>query len=80
MAARKTLWRRGRSIAGWLAPSATLALMPKCPMCFAAYIALMSGVSIPVSTATYIRGSLLALCIGSLTFIGLRRIRRLPGR
>ena len=65
--------RRGGELAGWIVPSATLALLPKCPACVAAYIALFSGVGISVSTATYLRTSLLVLCVTALLFVSLKR-------
>ena len=74
---------RGRSIAGYVAPvfpAAILALMPKCPACLAAYIALATGVGISVSTATYVRVGLMILCAGSLVYLATRRIRRLIRR
>jgi len=65
--------RRGAEIAGWIVPGATLALLPKCPACVAAYIALATGVGISFSAAAYIRTSLVVLCICVLMFVALRR-------
>ena len=69
--------RRGGELAGWMVPSAILALLPKCPVCVAAYVALISGVGISVSTATCIRIALLVLCATALLFLSLRRIGRI---
>jgi hypothetical protein len=69
-------FRRAGELVGWMVPSATLILIPKCPVCVAAYVALFSGVGISVATATYLRVSLLILCAVSLLYLGLRRWRR----
>ena len=69
--------RRGGELAGWIVPSATLALLPKCPACVVAYVALFSGVGISVSTATYLRTSLLVLCGTALLFLSLKRLCRM---
>ena len=69
--------RRGSELAGWFVPGATLALLPKCPACVAAYLALFSGVGISISTATYLRTSLLILCVTSLLFVSLKRLCRM---
>jgi hypothetical protein len=68
---------RGREIAGWIIPSVTLALLPKCPLCVAAYLALATGLSISVSAATYVRTTLLVLCVTSLVFVSVTRLRRI---
>lgn len=67
--------RCGR-FAGWVVPSVGLVLIPKCPMCLAGYIALATGIGLSVPTATYLRFSLIALCIGALVFLAGRQAFR----
>jgi hypothetical protein len=56
----------------WLFPTILLALMPKCPLCIAAYIALFTGIGISVSTATFIQRLCLLTCSASLLYLALR--------
>jgi hypothetical protein len=72
--------RRGRDIAGWIVPGVTLALLPKCPVCVAAYVALATGIGISLPTATYLRATLVVLCVASLTFVIARPLRNLIAR
>ena len=72
--------RRGGEIAGWVVPSATLALLPKCPACVAAYVVLATGIGISLPTATYLRAILVVLCLASLVFITARQLRSLFAR
>jgi hypothetical protein len=69
-----------RELAGWIVPSATLALLPKCPACVAAYVALATGVGISLPTATYLRAALFALCVASLAFITAKGLRNMFAR
>ncbi len=68
--------RRGRELAGWVLPTATLALMPKCPACIAGYIALFTGIGVSLTVATFLRWALVILCVSSLTYVANRRLRR----
>jgi hypothetical protein len=58
----------------WLAPVLTLSVLPKCPGCIAAYIALSTGLGVSFTTAVYIRDALLALCIASMLYLTVRSI------
>jgi hypothetical protein len=73
-------WRRSSEIVQWIIPSATLALLPKCPACLAAYVALFSGVGISVASASHLRMSLLILCVAVLLALTLKRRFRLASR
>jgi len=69
--------RRGFEFAGWVVPSAILALLPKCPVCVAMYVALFSGVGISLTSAAFLRTSLLIVCAAALFSLALHRIYRL---
>lgn len=61
-------WRGIRKTT-WTIPGILLLLMPKCPICLAAYIAMGTGISIPIAAATWLRGSLIVLCIVALVWL-----------
>jgi len=55
-----------RRNAGLILPATLLALMPKCPMCLAAYVALCTGFTMSGSSAHLLMRTLTALCLGML--------------
>jgi len=72
--------RAGRSIQ-WLFPATLLVLMPKCPLCVAAYVALFTGIGITVSTARWIQILMPVFCLIALAYLAVRlwRTRRIKG-
>jgi hypothetical protein len=74
-----SLGRRFLEIAAWVLPSALLALMPKCPACVAAYIAVWTGLGLSLTTASYVRATLLVLCVASLSYLVATRLGRFLG-
>jgi len=75
----KTRPLRGASgeFAGWLLSGAALVLIPKCPACLAGYIALTTGIGISFPVASGLRILLLLLCVGSITFLLVKHLKRL---
>lgn len=67
----------GRCVAGlrWVVPAALLALMPKCPLCFAGYIALATGVGLSFTVASWLRLGLIVLCVAALVWFAVKAIR-----
>ena len=72
--------RRAVDLVGWILPSAILALIPKCPACLAAYIALWTGLGLSVAAAANLRVLLFIACVISLGFLVARQTRRLIAR
>lgn len=65
----------GIEAAAWLASSVALALMPKCPACLAAYVAIGTGIGLTIPTAANLRLALMAMCVVSLLSLAAIRIR-----
>jgi hypothetical protein len=63
-----TFARRCSDIAGWIIPGATLALLPKCPVCVASYIVIGTGVGLSVSAVTFLRTLVVTLCVALLCY------------
>jgi len=51
-------------------------LMPKCPVCLAAYVALWTGLGLSFATAQYVRWSLLLLSATALLYLVAKRVAK----
>jgi hypothetical protein len=67
--------RRFLDVTAKVIPVAILAVLPKCPACLAAYVALGTGIGLSLTAATYLRLSLVVACVASLFFFVARMIR-----
>jgi hypothetical protein len=74
------LFRRAWRGIQWIFPTALLALMPKCPLCVAAYFALFTGIGISVTTARWIQISMFVVCGASLAYLAAKLGRKIRSR
>ena len=72
----RTFARTCGGVAGWVLPASALALMPKCPACVAAYVAIATGFGISMSAAAYLRTGAIAACVATLLYLAARIARR----
>ncbi len=75
--ARASLLGRGVGVVRWAAPGAILAVMPKCPVCLAGYIALWTGIGLSAAAAARFRIAVIVLCIAFLVCLAAGPARRL---
>ena len=64
--------RRTRGAAAFALPSVALALVPKCPMCIAAWLAIGGGFGISITTAAHLRTAVVWLCWSALVLLAAR--------
>jgi hypothetical protein len=71
--------RRSLAATRWSLPALILILLPKCPACLAAYIALGTGVSLGVAASSNLRLALLGLSIAAIilniVWLAIKRLR-----
>src|ERR1700736_141697 len=63
-------WWQGAS--GFVGSGALLVLLPKCPMCIAAYLTLWTGASLAMPVATHLRPVLAILFLASALLLAIR--------
>ncbi|WP_345737160.1 hypothetical protein [Prosthecobacter algae] len=68
--------RRVTQVTGFLFSSVTLILMPKCPVCMAAYVALITGISVSTAVASHLRLGLLIVCLSVLACLALKGLTK----
>ncbi len=71
-----SLPRRWARATGWVLPSAVMVLMPKCPMCVVAYVAIVTGAGISVSAAAELRVGGLVVCVMVLAWVAAKALFR----
>ena len=79
-AGERPVTRRTRGAAAWALPSVALALVPKCPMCVAAYLAIGGGLGVSLTTAAHLRTALVWLCWSTLALLAARLVARVRTR
>jgi sterol desaturase/sphingolipid hydroxylase (fatty acid hydroxylase superfamily) len=57
-------------------PAVILLLLPKCPVCIAAYIAMVTGIGLSLPVTAHLRILLVILCVTSLIYFVARQIHR----
>lgn len=71
---QRTDVHRVRKAFEWIVPGTLLVLMPKCPMCLVAYVALGTGLTISSASANILMRTVTAVCIGALALCLIRRV------
>jgi uncharacterized membrane protein YidH (DUF202 family) len=73
---RRSAYAAGRNFLAVLVPGLLWALIPKCPACLAAYIALATGLSVSVSVASHLRYVLIAIFLVTVSVLVWSQMRR----
>jgi hypothetical protein len=63
---------RWQGTSGCVGSGALLVLLPKCPMCIAAYLTLWTGASVAMPVAMHLRPMMAILFLASVFLLGLR--------
>ena len=67
-------WRRWRSSGSCVGSGVMLLLLPKCPVCIAAYLTVWIGAGIAAPIAGHLRFAMAAIFVVSLVFLLTRRL------
>lgn len=59
-------------VVAWIVPGLTLAALPKCPLCLAAYVAVLTGCGISLAAARCAWWFVAASCVAVLLFLAIR--------
>ncbi len=68
--------RRLSKAAASIVPGAALILLPKCPMCLAAWLTVMTGVGFSESGATWMRAALVVFWVAAVALAATPMVRR----
>ena len=68
----RRLARRRAGAAASMLPGAVLVLLPKCPLCLAAWLTAIAGVGIPAAAVAHVRELIVVLWLAAVTLAALR--------
>jgi hypothetical protein len=74
------LARRLPKAAASILPGAVLMLLPKCPLCLAAWLALVTGVGVSTAAASWLCGLIVVFGIAALALAAAKMIRGAANR
>jgi hypothetical protein len=73
---RRPLARRLSGAAASVMPGAVLLLLPKCPLCLAAWFTAATGIGVPAAAAAGVRGLMVVFCVAAVALAAAQSIRR----
>jgi len=71
----RRLARRLSGAAASILPGAVLVLLPKCPLCLAAWLALVTGIGVSAAAAQCVRGLIVVFWVASVALATAQIIR-----
>ncbi len=74
----RLLARRVKDAAAAVLPGAGLALLPKCPLCVAAWLTVATGVSVPSASIPWLKGGVMLAWVAVLGAMFWRRVYGRP--
>ena len=66
--------RRLSRVTASMLPGAVLVLLPKCPLCLAAWLTTATGVSVSAAASVWVRAAVVMLWVAALTPLIARRV------
>ena len=72
----RRLARRIYGAAASILPGAVLVLLPKCPLCLAAWLTVATGIAVPAAAAAPVRGLIVVFWIAAVGFGATQIARR----
>ncbi len=76
----RRLARKVSGAAASIVPGVVLVLLPKCPLCLAAWLTVATGIGVSVAAAARVRTLTEFLCVVILTFTSVQFLRRRASR
>ena len=72
----RRLARRSAGAAASILPGAMLVLLPKCPLCLAAWLTVVTGVGVSATAAAHVRGLIVVVWVVAAALAAVQIIRR----